>query len=65
MTKAGIAVLGCEQSMAMYVPMFRYLNNGEFMAATDIVKEKLKKRAMCMARSASIPILTRCFLMRT
>ena len=43
MTKAGIAVLGCEQSMAMYVPMFRYLNNGEFVAAADIVKEKAEK----------------------
>ena len=43
MTKAGIAVLGCEQSMAMYVPMFRYLDNGEFIAATDIVKEKAEK----------------------
>ena len=27
MRKAGLAVLGCEQSMAMYMPMFRYLEN--------------------------------------
>ena len=43
MTKAGIAVLGCEQSMAMYAPMFRYLGDGEFIAAADIVKEKAEK----------------------
>ena len=43
MTKAGIAILGCEQSVAMYMPMFRYLDNGEFVAAVDIAKEKAEK----------------------
>ena len=43
MTKAGIAILGCEQSVAMYMPMFRYLNNGKFIAAVDIVEEKAEK----------------------
>ena len=43
MARAGIAVLGCEQSVAMYMPMFRYLDNGEFIAAADIVKEKAEK----------------------
>ena len=43
MTKAGIAVLGCEQSMSMYPPMFRYAENAEFIAAVDIIKEKAEK----------------------
>ena len=43
MRKAGLAVLGCEQSMAMYMPMFRYLENGEFIAAVDIIREKAER----------------------
>ena len=43
MTRVGIAILGCEQSVAMYMPMFRYLDNGEFIAAVDIAKKKAEK----------------------
>ena len=29
--------------MAMYMPMFRYLENGEFIAAVDIIREKAER----------------------
>ena len=54
MARAGIAVLGCEQSVAMYMPMFRYLDNGEFIAAADIVKEKAEIARDALRRKARL-----------
>jgi len=34
-------VLGCEQSM--YVPIFRYMESAESIAATDIIRKKVEK----------------------